>query len=263
MADLVSLAPLYVGPLQGFPPAGIGQSPPVGAIHGRSLLDRDALAAAIKRYADHRDSHGERFGAVVSEWSKLYAIALLVPVVSANILLEQDIPIAFDALHLELDENGLPARFWFSEFASPLATTDVPARFSPLLAHLEAIVDVFAALSGYSTKVFWSNAGNVFEHFASAMHRHPLAVTGSGASAQTLIEMRTLHDRRRNPLYQPVRYLDCGGETLRRVRKLCCLRYVLPVGEGGAPYCGACPLRTENKAKALSRNVRRRERVEK
>ena len=58
------------------------------------------------------------------------------------------------------------------------------------------------------------------------------------SATRALLESRTLNGQR-NPLFEPVRtYQPSGSEEVKRVRKLCCLRYLLDEFD----VCGNCPL---------------------
>ncbi|HSP30993.1 MAG TPA: siderophore-iron reductase FhuF [Halomonas sp.] len=71
------------------------------------------------------------------------------------------------------------------------------------------------------------------------MAEHPLVNREALEAAKALLEARTLPNGKRNPLFQPVRHFQPkGSEEVKRVRKLCCLRYLLEEFD----TCGTCPL---------------------
>jgi ferric iron reductase protein FhuF len=95
-----------------------------------------------------------------------------------------------------------------------------------------------------SPKVLWSNAGNYFENLLNLMAKAGMPAERL-APGRLLLESRTRPDGTRNPLFQPVQYLPVNDEhgqpTLRRERKVCCVRYLLPELE----LCGNCPLKVK------------------
>lgn len=129
-------------------------------------------------------------------------------------------------LHLPHDGSSLPP-------CSPFE------RFSSLIqGHLEPAIEVMARVSKASPRVFWSNAGNLFEFATTQTERHPLATADCSAPARAILESRLRPDGRRNPLFAPVYYKDVGASEPQRLRRICCIRYRLP----GVDYCGSCPL---------------------
>ncbi len=243
---------LYTGPLDGLTPPRVGPLD-TPALPMRALMAPERLEAEFERfgagYADHREpgappEPGDR-RALASLWSKWHFGALLAPYLAANLLLERDLPVGLDDVGVCLTAEGRTECLQLAHAGRPLGSLDGFTRFSTLIDdHLTPLITRLAALSGASAKVFWSNVGNTFEHFLSALEAHPMAHPGVAAEGQRLLESRTLPDGRRNPLYQPVRYVqpaakgDAPPEPVRRVRRVCCLRYLLP--ELG--YCGNCPL---------------------
>ncbi|WP_148253597.1 siderophore-iron reductase FhuF [Aidingimonas lacisalsi] len=230
------LSDLYVGPLESLAPPSIG-SAPSHALAGGQLLDAGTLDNLLERFAAQY-GHGDR-RAIASLWSKWHINAVLAPTLLANLILERELPIALEETHLVLTPEGRTERLCLVHEGTPLVSRGLFARFKTLLdGHLAPLFKMLSDLSGASTRVFWSNAGNVFEHYATAIERHPQASPGIAGEAQALLESRHYPDGRRNPLYRPIRYIESQNQDVKRLRKLCCLRYLLP--EIG--YCGNCPL---------------------
>lgn len=238
---------LYTGPMDGLTPPQVGPIRPP-AVPMRDLLTPARFEAELVRFKagyGYQSEQGDR-RALVSLWSKWHFGALLVPYLAANLLLERDLPVGLDEMGVCLTTEGRTERLQIAHAGRPLASLDAFARFSTLIDdHLTPLIGRLAALSGASAKVFWSNAGNTFEHFLSAFEAHPMAAPGVAEEGHRLLTSRTIVNGQRNPLYQPVRYFqpECQGEeanvsATKRVRRLCCLRYLLP--ELG--YCGNCPL---------------------
>lgn len=234
----LALSQLYFGPLAPFPPPRITAAPEADALPGRELLDPARLTGVFDRFGA-RYGHGDR-RAVASLWSKWHFSALAAHGLAANLLLERDLPLGLDDLHLEQSAEGQTTGLVLHHAGSPLAELDPYPRFATLLdGHLTPLVEALSSATGASPRVFWSNAGNYFEYFAGALAKHPMASPGVAEPAQALMACHTLPDGRRNPLYQPIRYVEAdeAGST-RRVRRLCCIRYL--IDELG--YCGNCPL---------------------
>ncbi|WAM56405.1 siderophore-iron reductase FhuF, partial [Vreelandella venusta] len=152
-------------------------------------------------------------------------------------------PVGLDQVRLELGDKGQAAYIWLPHGGESLHSQAPLARFDYLFNdHFTPLVEALAEVSGLSAKVFWSNLGHYVEFVGKTCSRHP-DFTGAGEPLLNYLDTKTLPDGRRNPLYQPVRYLELGSETPARVRRLCCIKYRLP----GEPLCGACPLKPENK----------------
>ncbi|CAM3537851.1 siderophore-iron reductase FhuF [Halomonas lysinitropha] len=239
-----SLARLYVGPLQHLAPPTIAPAAPEG-MPARELLDPARLAALLERFGA-RYGHGDR-RAVASLWSKWHFSALAAHGLAANLLLERDLPLGLDELHLQQSPEGQTTGLVLRHAGRPLAELAPHSRFATLLDdHLTPLVEALAAVSGASPRVFWSNAGNYIEYFAGALADHPMATPDAAEPARALLANRTLPGGRRNPLYRPVRYVEGDDGTLRRVRRLCCIRYL--IDELGV--CGNCPLACRHRARA-------------
>ena len=231
------LPPLYTGPLEGLSPPEVATAPAPDVAPARDLLDPAHLEALLERFGA-RYGHGDR-RAVASLWSKWHFSALAAHCLAANLLLERDLPLGLDELHLEQSPEGQTTGLALRHAGHPLADLAPCRRFATLLdGHLGPLIEALAAVTGASPKVFWSNAGNYFEHFAGALADHPMAAPDVAEPAMALVESRTLPDGRRNPLYRPVRYVERDDGSLRRVRRLCCIRYLIE--ELGV--CGNCPL---------------------
>ncbi|GHE21907.1 siderophore-iron reductase FhuF [Halomonas urumqiensis] len=237
-----ALSQLYIGPLQGLAPPRVSAIPGPGTEAAHDLLDPLRLASRLE-HVGAQHANGDR-RAVASLWSKWHFSGLMAHGLASNLLLERDLPLALDDLHLETSPNGHTQQFILRHAGRPLAELAPHSRFATLLeGHLVPLVDALVKVSGASPKVFWSNAGNYFEYFSRALVEHPMASTGVSDSATALMESARLPDGRRNPLYRPVRYvLSTDSSTVssppRRVRRLCCIRYLIPELE----VCANCPL---------------------
>lgn len=216
--------------------------PNIPTLAASELLDHKVLGGQLARY---RRYHGDDadFLAAASIWSKFHFSSVAIPTLVANLLLGYELPVDGGELRLALGDHGQTARIWLPHGGEPLTSKSLQTRFSSLFDdHCAPLIEALAEVSGLSTKVFWSNLGHYVEFVGKTCSRHP-AYAGAGEPLLHYLATKTLPDGRRNPLYQPVRYLELGGETPTRVRRLCCIKYRLP----GEPLCGACPLKPENK----------------
>ncbi|MDI5920659.1 siderophore-iron reductase FhuF [Halomonas sp. LR5S13] len=239
-----SLARLYVGPLQHLAAPTIASAASDG-MPVRDLLDPAYLDALLARFGAQYPQGDRR--AVASLWSKWHFSSLCGHGLAANLLLERDLPLGLDELHLQQSPEGQTTGLVLHHAGRPLAELDSHSRFATLLdGHLTPLVEALAAASGASPKVFWSNAGNYFEYFASALADHPMAAADVAEPALALLASRNLPDGRRNPLHRPVRYVEGDDDAPRRVRRLCCIRYL--IDELGV--CGNCPLTCRDRTRA-------------
>lgn len=216
--------------------------PPVPTVSAAALAERDVLAGYLQRFSAGFNAPVDD-KAAVSIWSKFYLATVSIPALVANLLLEVALPVAPEEVRLELDERGKTARLWLGNSGRPLASLAPDTRFAPLFEqHCAPLIETLASLSGLSPRVFWSNLGHYVDYAARICARHP-AFTGGGNALLDYLSMRVLPDGRRNPLYQPVRYLEVGASAPARVRRVCCVKY----RQTGEPLCGNCPLKPDNR----------------
>lgn len=182
---------------------------------------------------------------VATQWSKTYFSTLLPAVLLPCLLHDWHLPLSPQTMGIRISSAGAVSGF---ELASPGAHRDAlkeaPGRFDVLVAdHLQPVIEMLASATPLPAKVLWSNAGNVFENVVG---RASLLL---GPNHQVIQEAKTIMAGRRdpygriNPLFEPIRYIDNGGENIRQ-RRICCLRYFTP--ELG--YCKSCPKRATGAA---------------
>lgn len=243
-----TLADCYIGPLAGFIAPQVGGKAPLNALNvsrwrEQAWLEND-LATFAAQYPD-----GDR-RAIVSIWSRWHFSCLTIATLAGNLLLNRDLPVGLDEAQIIFNEEGASQQLWLAHEGTPLATHDPRQRFATLVeGHWAPLIERLAAISGAAPRVFWSNAGGYFDYYANALAEHPMAHAEAVAAARALLDTKTFDDGTRNPLFQPIRRLPSkeGGEE-KRVRKICCLRYLLP--QFGV--CGNCPL------EGCDRSARRR-----
>lgn len=228
---------LYRGPLATMTPPMVSSRPPPGALSLHDWLTGTTLSGILDRFAEQYRQGDRR--AIASLWSKWHFSAVIAPALAANLLLERDLPIRLEQLHVLVSPQGRTERLCLRHEGLPLPSRDAFERFTTLIDHhLGPLIELLSTLSGASPWVFWSNAGNFFEYYVKVIEQHPMASASPFGEAVMLLDSRHYPDGRRNPLFRPVRYLESRHDEVRRVRKLCCLRYLLPE----LNQCGNCPL---------------------
>jgi ferric iron reductase protein FhuF len=231
-----SLAPLFSGPLAAYGENLQLASDQQQVVSGSQLFQPDYFAEFIRELAARQGS--DDLLALTSIWSKWY-FCFLAPTVAANLLLQRELPIALSDVGVALSAEGKPLGLRLPHDGSCLPPCSPFERFSTLIqGHLEPVIEVMASVSKASPRLFWSNAGNLFEFATTQIERHPLATAGCSAPARAVLESRLRPDGRRNPLFAPVYYKDVGASEPQRLRRICCIRYRLP----GIDYCSSCPL---------------------
>ncbi|WAJ36111.1 siderophore-iron reductase FhuF [Pseudomonas sp. GOM7] len=233
---IASLAPLFSGPLAAYGENLQLASDQQQTVAGSQLFQPDYFAAFI---GDLAARHGtDDLLALTSIWSKWY-FCFLAPTVAASLLLQRELPIALSDIGVALSAEGKPLGLCLPHDGSSLSPCPPFERFSALIqGHLEPVIEVMASVSKASPRLFWSNAGNLFESATTQIELHPLATPDCSAPARAVLESRLRPDGRRNPLFAPVYYKDVGTSEPRRLRRICCIRYRLP----GVDYCSSCPL---------------------
>ncbi|MBP1183940.1 siderophore-iron reductase FhuF [Methylobacterium sp. PvR107] len=171
---------------------------------------------------------------LVSYWSQFYLAALATPALTALMRLGRPLPLAFDALRLELDAAGRPTRFLIPEAA--LGCDPAPGLAGLVEAHLRPFVELCHARCGIAPRVLWGNAAVILDYVARELD----GALGDGAGTAcddvaSCLGWRAGPACARSPLSQAL----CPGAAGCRRRRVCCLRHRLP----GVPSCGAlCPV---------------------
>ncbi|WP_368644223.1 siderophore-iron reductase FhuF [Castellaniella ginsengisoli] len=200
------------------------------------LLRPDTLAALLGDFATAEGHPGGDGRAIASLWSRWHFWAVLPPLVAA-LLLHRCAPglraVRLSPMHRTCElawEAQVPV---FAPESARAACELVVWQARPL-------IEVLADLSGASPRVFWSNLGNLLEYLVTQLRPHP-GVCGQMLRAfDVLLESPVLADGGLNPVERPVRYEPGpvpGLDGVSRVRKVCCLYYLLP----GTELCENCP----------------------
>lgn len=205
------------------------------AIDANALLDADMQRAIHERFAQRFPRFDPR--ATLSIWVKWHLNAVLPPLLMADVLLGWRLPLALDDVTFVIADDARTAAMRCQR-EGVVSTTDDPfERFDELIfGHLAPLVTLFAARTGLTRRVLWSNIGNTFE----AMLRRIENVSGRSerlVSADRLLTEPRWPDGRINPIHGAVHYIGEDRPADRR-RKVCCLQYRLP----DRRFCTACPI---------------------
>lgn len=195
--------------------------------------------------------------ALMSQWSKFYFRAVAPAALAITIVHGRTLTLDPDACGIVL-RGGLPVqvRFPESSWTPPHegegdTVADPPqVRYASLLqGHLPAAMAAMQRAAGVSTRVLWSNAGNLLEFIVGEMRKVPSLSARATSDYAWLFEGDAgFGQTSDNPLYRTVRYVtppSTAMPTPMRARRVCCLRYQL-AGKGTrcdeALLCGSCPL---------------------
>lgn len=206
-------------------------------VSGCDLLRPHVFDSVIARFGAQYPGGDRR--AVVSLWSQWYFSTLLIPSVAAILLLDRILPLPIDGVGVVLDEEKHhPVAFRLPHSGHAAPRPDPFERFHALVrCHLAPLITAISRSSGLSPRLLWSNAGGYFEWTVRELASRDPA-TEAAAAGERFLQSRAWPDGWRNPLFEPVRYVDEEGERVCR-RRICCLRYLLP----GMNGCGnLCPL---------------------
>lgn len=201
-----------------------------------ALVHTEQLDNLLATFASAEGFPGGDRRAIASLWSRWHYWAVL-PAYLAALLLYRCTP-TLDAVYLSAGNRSIGLR-WQSEL-----TQWTPEQARTACEHIvqqeQPLVDALCAHSRASAKVFWSNFGNLLEHVVVQLRPHPGVCPDMLVAVEHLLSHAQLADGSANPLQHPVRYVpdphaDAGA--LHRVRKICCLYYLLP----DTALCSNCP----------------------
>lgn len=231
-----ALAPLFIGDFASYRETLVLADDPRPSVPLAELLSPEGLPELLARFAPQQPGGDRR--ALVSEWSKHYFVKLIPPVVAAALVLNRRLPLHIDEIEVVLDARHMPQAFKLRDAGEPFTPGDAFERFAHLHDdNLQPFIQALTSQVKIAPKVLWSNAGNYFEWLLTALAR--LLPAPMLADGFTLLQTAQRPDGRRNPLYQPVRYIELEGAAMPwRQRRVCCIRYLLPELE----LCENCPL---------------------
>jgi ferric iron reductase protein FhuF len=199
-----------------------------------ALLDSSMRQSITDRFKGRFAFFDER--AVHSIWMRWYLHVLIPPFLLADIMLDWTLPIALENVRFIV---GTDARIEAVKVLSAGENTggvEPFLRFRELIyGHLAPLIELFAERTSVTRRVYWSNVGDEFE----AMLRGIEQIVGPLPrllEAQHILEKRTWLGNRANPLFNGVIYKS--GIPNPRVRRICCLQYLLP----DRRFCSACPV---------------------
>lgn len=206
------------------------------AVPGTALTDRTFLAEQLACFSD-KTYPGEDPKAIASIWSKAHFATMLPPFMALMLLLQRQVDVRLEASGCTFWPDGTLRHIHLPDSGRIIEANDVNNRFAALVeGHIRPLVEALADVSGVAKRVFWSNAGNIFDIATRRAHQ----MTGSNPAitdALALLEERRLPDGRTNPLHAPVRYRSTP-EGHDRQRRVCCIRYLID----RLGYCSTCPL---------------------
>lgn len=233
-----ALDPLFIGEFSEYRNVLMLKDDPRPSLPLTTLLTPECFDEHLARFA-RQYGEGDRRG-LASMWTKYYFIRLIPPAVAASLILDWHVPLQLEGIDVVLDQNAMPQAFKLHDpgHRRQRVSGEPFARFDNLIeSHLRPFIETLASHVRVSPKVLWSNAGNYFEWLLGVLAKAiPDADLADGHAVLTAPKMP---DGRRNPLYQPVRYIEVAGQSeLKRQRRVCCVRYLVD----GLEYSGNCPL---------------------
>lgn len=241
-----------------------------------SPADEAALTAMLMGYARHHHTDLPDLPlaelppavreALASEWSRGLFSRLLIPQLSLLLMQAHLLPLAGAALQVAADGEvlgfGLPHGGTALDAAWPTAPDEADALTASLLWLLEQAlwpwIRALVRVTGCRASVLWCNAACYWRWWLESeplLARLAELSAGEAQSAQSRRQQALLFITQgelprahcyvaselqplaRNPLYQPLRLRQVGGQAVM-VRRVCCQRYRLPQ----LALCPSCPV---------------------
>lgn len=206
--------------------------------HAKELEDPAVLRVILEGFAAKEGfAHGDK-KAIASLWSRWYFGLVLPPLLVASTTC-----LSMPRLEkLWLTADFRPCRL---QWVDPIETFSVVSP-NAIRKAIESFVEGFMPLirilaenAKVSPKVFWSNLGNLVEYWVGQLQGLSVVQQSVVGSYKHYLEAPRFLNGEPNPLFEPVRYLSlCGDQAhITRIRKICCLYYLLP----GTELCSNCP----------------------
>jgi ferric iron reductase protein FhuF len=190
-----------------------------------------------------------------SLWNKYYNNALIPAILIPMTLLGIGLEASLENVSLIL-KDGKPEAIFLHSLDSAISysprfgqdtTADLPTVsslselhtfvFTPLLHHLTHLIKQINTLTCLPPSVMWGNGGNLCAYLYQELSHCPGGTSSSQEDQAAIFHQRNSPTGNgRNPLYRTMIFKDSEPFTLRRI---CCLLFRIPAGEG---YCGNCPL---------------------
>lgn len=201
----------------------------------RTLLDGPGLDSLIEAFEREHGPADRR--AVVSYWSLWYFGGLLVPAVAATVAIGEELPLGVEDLAVRLDRSAGRV----VGFELPASWKEGPMTFDALVVdHVAQVVERLTERYRVGKRLLWVNAAHYIEWTLSELATRAELADEARMARELLLERAEWPGWGRNPLQGAIRYVEEGGDIVRR-RRVCCLRHMLPSVAG----CGdLCPLET-------------------
>jgi ferric iron reductase protein FhuF len=199
-----------------------------------ALLDTSMRQSISGRFRGRFEFFDER--AVHSIWMRWYLHVLVPPFLLADILLDWTPPVALEDVRFIVGPDARIEAVKLLSAGQNTGGVEPFVRFRELIfGHLAPLIEIFAERTSVTRRVYWSNVGDEFE----AMLRRIEQIAGRLPrllEAQDILEKQTWPDNQTNPIFNAVIYKS--GNRSPRVRRVCCLQYLLP----DRRFCSACPV---------------------
>jgi ferric iron reductase protein FhuF len=207
----------------------------VGALLDTSM--KDAINARFsKRFHDFEPR------AALSIWIKYYINLIVPPALLCDLLLRFRLPLSLANIAFIIGDDSRVAAVKICEPPVNVDVADPFDRFGHLIFdHFEPLIEMWSVRCDITRRVLWSNVGNTFE----AMLGKVEAVSGRMDridGARWVMSQRLWKDGRPNPIQGAVHYVN-QGDADTRLRRVCCLQYLLPDRRS----CKACPVKEPGK----------------
>ncbi|MGB6240931.1 MAG: siderophore-iron reductase FhuF [Castellaniella sp.] len=197
-----------------------------------TLSQPDLLAPLLDAFAlDAGHPDGDR-RAIASLWSRWYFHTVMTPLIAA-LVLQRACPTPRSVRVTAGHGVGLQ---WAQEARIICAQEELTAGEYPIRL-AQPVIQALSQASGTAPRVFWSNLGNLLEYLACRTRPHPHADASAQQTLDAMLDAPALLDGSPNPVCRPVRYQPDPQAGTIRVRRLCCLNYLLRDTE----LCSDCP----------------------